>query len=62
MAGGNIMGGRLASGLEVDDVTGDITAVVSKDREGNATVHPADAVVFAISIKGKMPHTRFTPC
>jgi hypothetical protein len=51
-AGGNIMGGRLACGLEVDDISGDITAVVSKDREGNATVHPADAVIFAISIKG----------
>lgn len=51
-AGGNICGGRLASGLEVDDITGDVTAVVSRDREGNATVHPADAVIFAIGIKG----------
>lgn len=51
-AGGNIAGGRLVSGLQLDSLTGDVSAVVSRDRSGNETVHPADAVVFAIGISG----------
>ena len=51
-AGGQIQGGRLVSGLQVDEVTGDITAVLSRDTDGNTTVHPADALVFAIGITG----------
>lgn len=51
-AGGNIVGGRLVSGLQLDALTGDVSAVVSRDRTGNETVHPADGVVFAIGIGG----------
>ncbi|CAL8469873.1 g9415 [Coccomyxa elongata] len=51
-AGGNIAGGRLVSGLQLDSLTGDVSAVVSRDRSGDETVHPADAVVFAIGISG----------
>ncbi len=51
-AGGNIVGGRLVSGLQLDELTGDVSAVVSRDRAGNETVHPADGVVFAIGISG----------
>ena len=51
-AGGSIQGGRLVSGLQVDDLTGDITAVLSRDKDGHTTVHPADALVFAIGITG----------
>lgn len=51
--GGNIVGGRLVSGLQTNGSTGDVTAVVSRDRAGNETVHPADAVVFAIGIGGE---------
>ncbi|CAL5218947.1 g699 [Coccomyxa viridis] len=49
-AGGNIVGGRLVSDLRLDQATGAVSAVVSRDREGNETVHEADAVVFAIGI------------
>ena len=51
-AGGNIVGGRLVSGLQLDELTGDVTAVVSRDRSGSEIVHPADGVVFAIGISG----------
>ena len=46
------MGGRLVSGLQLDELTGDVSAVVSRDRSGTEKVHPADAVVFAIGISG----------
>ena len=46
------MGGRLVSDLQLDQATGAVSAVVSRDREGNQTVHKADAVVFAIGITG----------
>ena len=46
------MGGRLVSDLRLDPATGAVSAVVSRDREGNQTVHQADAVVFAIGITG----------
>ena len=51
-AGGTIAGGRLVSDLRLDQATGAVNAVVSRDREGNQTVHEADAVVFAIGIAG----------
>ena len=51
-AGGSIVGGRLVSDLRLDPATGAVNAVVSRDREGNQTVHQADAVVFAIGITG----------
>ncbi|EIE25692.1 FAD/NAD(P)-binding domain-containing protein [Coccomyxa subellipsoidea C-169] len=51
-AGGNIVGGRLVSGLQLDELTGDVSAVLSRDRAGDETVHPADGVVFAIGISG----------
>ena len=51
-AGGNIVGGRLVSDLRLDQATGAVSAVVSRDREGNQSVHEADAVVFAIGITG----------
>ena len=51
-AGGSIRGGRLVSDLQTDPLTGNVTAVVSRDREGHNTVHPADALVFAIGITG----------
>ena len=53
-AGGNIVGGRLVSDLRLDQATGAVSAVVSRDREGNETVHEADAVVFAIGITGEL--------
>lgn len=53
-AGGSIQGGRLVSDLQTDALTGDVTAVVSRDREGHTTVHPADALVFAIGITGAL--------
>ena len=46
------MGGRLVSDLRLDLATGAVNAVVSRDREGNQTMHQADAVVFAIGITG----------
>ena len=49
------MGGRLVSDLRLDQATGAVSAVVSRDREGNQTVHEADAVVFAIGITGEVP-------
>ena len=50
-------GGR----LQVDEVTGDVTAVLSRDRDGATTVHPADALVFAIGITGLCLSTATTP-
>lgn len=46
------MGGRLVTDVQVDAQTGDVTAVMSRDWDGNTTVHPADALVFAIGITG----------
>ena len=51
-AGGNIVGGRLVSDLQLNQATGSVSGVVSRDREGNETIHEADAVVFAIGITG----------
>ncbi len=51
-AGGSIQGGRLVSGLQLDAATGSVTGVLSRDREGGTTVHPADALVFAIGVTG----------
>ena len=52
-AGGKVVGGRLVSDLQLNQATGAVSAVVSRDREGNQTVHEADAVVFAIGITGE---------
>lgn len=49
------MGGRLVSDLQLDQATGAVSAVVSRDCDGNETVHKADAVVFAIGITGEGP-------
>ena len=46
------MGGRLVSDLRLDQATGAVNAVVSRDREDKQTVHQADAVVFAVGITG----------
>ena len=54
-SGGHITGGRLVSDLQLDQATGAVSAVVSRDREGNETTHEADAVVFAIGITGMAP-------
>ena len=40
------------SDLRLDQATGAVNAVVSRDREGKQTVHQADAVVFAVGITG----------
>ncbi len=59
--GGNIVGGRLVSDLRLDQATGAVSAVVSRDREGNETVHETDAVVFAIGITGEVPALTHMP-
>jgi len=51
------VGGRLVSDLQLNQATGAVSAVVSRDHEGNQTVHEADAVVFAIGITGERAAT-----
>ena len=61
-AGGNVAGGRLVSDLRLDQATGAVSAVVSRDREGNQTIHEVDAVVFAIGITGAAPASHPQAC
>lgn len=50
--GARVAGGRLVSGLQVDEATGAVTGVVARTRDGNEEVYECDAVVLAISIGG----------
>lgn len=47
-------GGSLVSDVHVDSLSGRVTAVTTRDREGAETRHEADAVVFAIGIGGAL--------
>lgn len=50
--GGQIQGSSLVTDVHLDDTNGHVTGVTTKNREGKATRHEADAVVFAIGISG----------
>ena len=49
---GNIVGGQLVGDITVDKATGNVTGVITRDKQGAETIYPADAVVFAVGITG----------
>lgn len=54
--GGKIVGGQLVSGANVDEVTGNVSTVVTRDKQGAETSYAADAVIFAVGITGESSH------
>ena len=58
-AGGQVLGGRLAEDVRTG-ADGEVAGVVSRNRDGERTVHEADAVILAISIAGKVPSSANT--
>ena len=47
-----VAGNSLVCAVHMDDASGRITGVTSRDHDGETTLHEADAVVFAIGISG----------
>jgi len=61
-AGGELKGGRLVTGIDVDTATGAVQSVVATNKEtGNEEVYETDAVVLAISITGMQKLVAATP-
>jgi uncharacterized protein with NAD-binding domain and iron-sulfur cluster len=61
-SGGELKGGRLVSGIDVDPSSGAVTSVVAINKEtGNEEVYETDAVVLAISITGMQKLVSSTP-
>ena len=58
-AGGQVLGGRLAVDVRTG-AGGEVTGVISRSRNGEQTLHEADAVILAISIAGEVPSRGFT--
>ena len=50
--GATITGSTFVNGMQTD-AAGRVTGVVATDKQGKVTTHKANAVVFAIGIKGK---------
>lgn len=66
-AGGQVLCGRLAVDVRTG-AGGEATGVIARSRDGEQTLHEADAVILAISIAGAVPsrgctwHLAHRPC
>jgi phytoene dehydrogenase-like protein len=58
-SGGKINGGQLVTDVTIDSETGAATGVHASTKEGESTYYPADAVIFAVGITGKICRVRW---